>query len=94
MTQRTRGALRYCAAFILRGMADRRELLAEQLRTIADDLRGLVVTARHDPKERARGDRVRTLLFGGLVAVLTLAARKLVAKVWHVLTGEPPPTTR
>ena len=73
-------------------MAEKREVLAEQLRALADDLRELVATATHDPKERARQERIRQLLYTGLLLGLTLAARRAAVKAWLILTGEPPPT--
>ncbi len=33
-------------------------------------------------------------LQGGIAAVFTLAARRLVAKAWGVLTGEQPPSKK
>lgn len=72
-------------------MASRREAVVEELRALADDLQSLVETIAHDPKERERRERRWRLLYGGLGAVSTLAARRLATKAYGVLTGEAPP---
>jgi hypothetical protein len=73
-------------------MADRRETLQEELSTLASDLKSLLETLTKDPKEQARRERRWNLLLGITGAVFTLAARRLAAKAWGVLTGEAPPT--
>ena len=35
-----------------------------------------------------------TGLYAGLAAVATMAARRTASKIWHVATGEPPPTKK
>ena len=73
-------------------MADRRETLQEELATLASDLKSLLETLTKDPKEQARRERRWNLLLGVTGAVFTLAARRLAAKAWGILTGEAPPT--
>jgi hypothetical protein len=72
-------------------MPDRRELVAQELRQLAADLRSLATTLSRDPKKQARKERRYNLLLAALSAVFALAARRLVTKAWGVLTGEPPP---
>ena len=72
-------------------MRKRLEAVKEELRTLGGDLRSLVSTATHDPKEQARRERRWRLLYGALSAVFALAARRLAGKSWGVLTGERPP---
>jgi hypothetical protein len=75
-------------------MPKRRELVAEQLRTLADDLESLWRAATHDPKQEARRRRAWLILSGALTAGATIASRQAVAKLWPILTGETPPTGR
>jgi hypothetical protein len=75
-------------------MANRRDLVAEQLRALADDLEGLWKAATRDPAAEQRKQRGWVLLTGALGALATIASRKAVAKLWPILTGEPPPGTK
>ena len=75
-------------------MPKRRDVVAEQLSTLADDLERLWKAATADPKKEARRERTWMIVSGALSAASTMAARKLAAKVWPILTGEVPPTTR
>lgn len=70
---------------------DRREALAEELRSLADDLKSLVETATTDPKERQRKERMWSILVGALGVASTVATRKLATKAWGILTGETAP---
>jgi hypothetical protein len=75
-------------------MAEKREILAEDLRRLADDLKDLVVTLTTDPKEQQRKERRWGILQVALSAVFTLAARRVLVKAWCVLTGEAPPAAQ
>jgi hypothetical protein len=70
---------------------EKREVVAEQLRELADDLKQLLVAVKSDPKEQARKERRWRILYGALGAVATVFARRAAAKAWGVLTGELPP---
>jgi hypothetical protein len=72
-------------------MAKRRELVVEQLHALADDLEELWKAATRDPAAERRKQRAWVLLTGALGAVSTIATRKVLAKAWPILTGEPPP---
>ena len=72
-------------------MANRRDLVVEQLRALADDLEELWKAATRDPAAERRKQRGWVLLTGALGAIATLASRKALAKLWPILTGEPPP---
>jgi hypothetical protein len=73
-------------------VSDRRDAIAEDLRTLADDFRSLLESATTDPKERKRKERRWQALYAGLGIVTTLVARRTAAKAWAILTGEGPPT--
>jgi hypothetical protein len=77
---------------------NRRDAVAEDLRALADDLTSLYESATTDPKARQWKERRWAALQGALGVVTTLAARKLVVKLWGILTGEEapkrPPTER
>ena len=75
-------------------MPKRRDVIAEQLTTLADDLERLWRAATHDPKKEARRERMWMIVSGVLSAASTMAARKMAAKVWPILTGETPPTPK
>ena len=75
-------------------MAKRRELVVEQLHALADDLEELWKAATRDPAAERRKQRGWVLLTGALGAVSTIASRKVLAKVWPILTGEQPPGPR
>lgn len=75
-------------------MANRRDLVVEQLRALADDLEELWKAATRDPAVEQRKRRGWVLLTGALGAVATMASRKALAKLWPILTGEPPPGTK
>jgi hypothetical protein len=75
-------------------MANRRDLVAEQLRALADDLEGLWKAATRDPAAEQRKQRGWVLLTAALGALATMASRKAVAKLWPILTGEAPPGTK
>ncbi len=73
-------------------MPKRRDVVTNQLGSLADDLEALWRAATRDPKAEARRERAWTILSGILGAASTMAARKVVARVWPILTGEAPPT--
>jgi hypothetical protein len=70
---------------------NRRDAVAEDLRALADDLRSLYESATTDPKERRRKERRWSALEGTLGVLTTLVARRLVVKLWGILTGEEVP---
>jgi hypothetical protein len=72
-------------------MTNRRDLVVEQLRALADDLEELWKAATRDPAAEKRKQRGWVLLTGALGAVATMASRKALAKLWPILTGEQPP---
>jgi hypothetical protein len=51
-------------------------------------------TVGRDPKVEKRKRDAWGLLQGALGAVATIGARRIVARVWGVLTGEQPPTKK
>ena len=73
-------------------MPNRRDAVAEQLRELADDLENLWRAATRDPKKEARRERAWMMLSGALSVAATMASRKLLARLWPILTGELPPT--
>jgi len=75
-------------------MANRRDLVVEQLHALADDLEELWKAATRDPAAEQRKQRGWVLLTGVLGAVATMASRKALAKLWPILTGEAPPGTK
>jgi hypothetical protein len=70
----------------------RRELVAQQLRVLADDLEQLWKVATRDPAAERRKQRGWILLTGALGAASTMASRKVMTKLWPILTGEPVPS--
>jgi hypothetical protein len=74
-------------------MENRRGLVVQQLHALADDLEELWRAATRDPAAERRKQRAWVLLTGALGAAATMASRKALAKLWPILTGEPPPGT-
>jgi hypothetical protein len=74
-------------------MQNRRELVAEQLHALADDLEQLWKAATRDPAAERRKQRAWVLLTGAFGALATMAARQAFARLWPILTGEPTPWT-
>jgi len=72
-------------------MADRRDIVSEQLNELRQDLRDLWVALTVDPKKQARRERMWAILAGAFGAVATMGARRAATKIWTVLTGEAPP---
>jgi hypothetical protein len=72
-------------------MANRRDLVGEQIRALADDLEELWKAATRDPAAEKRKERLWMLLTSALGIASTMASRKLLLKLWPILTGEPPP---
>lgn len=75
-------------------MADRRDLLVENLDQLQQDLRSLWTSLTRDPKDEARKERAWTILAGVFTAVSAVVARRVAAKAWGILTGEEAPVTR
>jgi hypothetical protein len=75
-------------------MTERRDAVAENLRSLATDLKSLVESATTDPKERRKRERQWRMLYGALSVVTALAARRIATRVWAILTGERPPAKR
>lgn len=74
-------------------MANRRDVVAEQLSALADDLEALWRAATKDPKAEARRERTWKIISAGTAAISTVVARQVLSRVWPILTGESPPTT-
>jgi hypothetical protein len=72
-------------------MAKRRDVVADQLDELRQDLEQLWAALTHDPKQEARKQRAWTFFVGAFGALGTLAARRLATKAWAILTGETPP---
>jgi hypothetical protein len=72
-------------------MPNRRDLVVEQLHALADDLEELWKAATRDPAAEQRKQRLWMLFSGALGAASTMATRKVLAKLWPILTGEQPP---
>jgi hypothetical protein len=75
-------------------MPKRKDVVAEQLSDLADDFEDLWRALVRDPAKEARKERIWTVLTGVVGAASTMASRRLVAKLWPILTGEQPPTPR
>jgi hypothetical protein len=72
-------------------MADRREAIADDLRSLATDLKSLIDDATTDPKERRRKELRWMALYSVSGILASLAARQVATKAWGILTGERPP---
>jgi hypothetical protein len=72
-------------------LSKRRDLVVQQLHAVAGDLEELWKAATRDPSAEQRKQRGWILLTGALGAVSTMVSRKALAKLWPILTGEPPP---
>jgi hypothetical protein len=72
-------------------MPSKNEVVVEQLAEIRQDLRGLWLALRTDPKKQKRKERMWSLLAGALTAAAAVGARLVATKIWTRLTGEPPP---
>ena len=72
-------------------MARRREVVAEELRQLADDLEELWKALTRDPKVEQRKQRAWSVIAGIFGAAATMATRRALAKLWPILTGEEPP---
>jgi hypothetical protein len=59
---------------------------------VGEEITELAYTVGRDQKTAKRKRMAWGALQGALGAVATIAARRGVAKVWGVLTGERPPT--
>ena len=72
-------------------MPTRRDVVSEQLDELRTDFQALWVALTRDPKMEARKQRAWTIFAGAAGAAAALAAHKTAARIWAVLTGEPPP---
>jgi hypothetical protein len=72
-------------------MARRRDVVAEELRQLADDLEELWKALTRDPKAEQRKQRAWTVIAGIAGTAATMATRRALAKLWPILTGEQPP---
>jgi membrane protein len=72
-------------------MPSKRQAAVAELRALGEDLQSLATTLTSDPKREQRRQLGWRVLYGGLGAASTLAARRLATKSWGVLTGEAPP---
>lgn len=75
-------------------MPKRKDVVADQLRELADDLEDLWKALTRDPAAEKRKERAWSMLTGVLGVAATMASRRAVAKLWPILTGEQPPTPR
>jgi Protein of unknown function (DUF4235) len=75
-------------------MANRTDVVMQQLRQLADDLEELWKAATRDPAVEQRKQRAWKILSGVLGAAAAMASRRAVAKFWPILTGEQPPTAK
>jgi hypothetical protein len=75
-------------------MANRKDVVAQQLNQLADDLQELWKAATRDPAVEQRKQRTWTILAGVLGAAATVASRRALAKLWPILTGEQPPAAK
>jgi hypothetical protein len=72
-------------------VSEKTEAIGDELHALADSLKQLLVTLTSDPKEQARKERRWRILYGAFSALGAVAARRVAAKAWGVLTGELPP---
>jgi hypothetical protein len=75
-------------------MPKRRDVVAEQLRELADDIDELWRAVTRDPQKEARRERAWTILSGAAGVAATMAVRRALVKLWPILTGETPPIPR
>ncbi|HET7554369.1 MAG TPA: hypothetical protein VFJ75_01810 [Gaiellaceae bacterium] len=76
-------------------MPNRRDVVTEQLDELRMDFEALWVALTRDPRKEARKERAWTIFAGAAGAAAALAAHKVAARIWVVLTGElPPPQQR
>jgi len=72
-------------------MPTKSTLIREELSKLGDDLKGLAIVIREDPKKRKRKEWAWRGLYAALSAVFTLAARRVATRLWWVLTGRTAP---
>jgi hypothetical protein len=72
-------------------MPSRSDVVSEQLTELGQNLRDLWVALTTDPTKQKRKEQAWTILAGALTVAGTMLARRGTAKLWNVLTGEPPP---
>jgi hypothetical protein len=73
-------------------MTKKTDVLAEEMNELAQDFERLWRALTRDPNKEARRDRAWAILSGAFGAAATMAARRALAKLWPILTGEQPPT--
>jgi len=72
-------------------MTKKTDVLAEEVNGLAQDFEGLWRALTRDPNKEARRERAWAMLSGAFGVAATMAARRAVAKLWPILTGEPAP---
>jgi hypothetical protein len=72
-------------------MPSRSQMVSEQLAQLQENLNELWLALSTDPKKQARKERAWAILAGALTVAATMLARRGTAKLWGILTGEPPP---
>ncbi|HYT50905.1 MAG TPA: hypothetical protein VEL10_01730 [Gaiellaceae bacterium] len=75
-------------------MPSRSDVLLTQLEELQQDVLDLWHGLTRDPVKEARKERAWTILAGVFAAVGAIAARKVAAKVYGILTGEAPPIAK
>jgi hypothetical protein len=75
-------------------MPRRSDVVADQLNALAEDLESLWRAATRDPGKEARRERAWGMLMAGVGVAATMVTRRVLAKLWPILTGEQPPTPR
>jgi hypothetical protein len=75
-------------------MESKRELAKEQLERLGQELQGLYDVLTKDPKKEQRRERAWAMLYGVTSAGFALVARRVLMRVWPILTGEAPPMAR
>jgi hypothetical protein len=72
-------------------MPKRKDVVADELRQLADDLEELWKAITRDPAVEQRKRRGWAILTGVLGAAATMGTRRVLGKLWPILTGERPP---
>jgi hypothetical protein len=75
-------------------MPSRNDVLVANLEELQQDLRDIWQSLTRDPAKEARKERGWTILAAVFTALGAVAARRIAAKAWGVLTGETAPMAR
>jgi len=75
-------------------MPTRTDVVEERIKDLEQDLSGLLAALTRDPKRQAWIERFWRALSKASAVAATMAARRMAAKAWRVLTGEPPPSAQ